>query len=154
MILAASTSMLPLRSPESPRTQDNVLSRSLADQTRSQSQKHWHRASLPPRLALQSSLKSASASASPLTGTNAGRWGGGEGCSDRSAREVFAPSLAGLIESTAIFQRLIKMEGSGVGGYYMGANWFWRHPVHPVWLADAIFTISCWLFLSLSLPAL
>lgn len=32
------------------------------------------------------------------------------------ASEVPAPSLAGLIESTAIFQRLIKLEGSGPEG--------------------------------------
>ena len=35
---------------------------------------------------------------------------------DNFASEVLAPSLAGLIESTAIFQRLIKLEGSGPEG--------------------------------------
>lgn len=86
--------------------------------------KDWHPASLHPRLAWQSFPKSASAPASPLTGTSFGVGGvgggggiwGGMRCSDRFAREVFAPSLAGLIESTAIFQLLIKSEGSGSAG--------------------------------------
>ncbi|GAA6071176.1 uncharacterized [Tachysurus ichikawai] len=110
MVLAVSSSMQPLHYPDSPRTRDNELSRSLADQTYSQSQNtgtelhslHISLYKAPPNpLPLLRLLLLARAT---------------EGGRDRFAREVFAPSLAGLIESTAISQRLIKSEGSGAAG--------------------------------------